>query len=156
MSAMSWLLRRSRGARLALDEYLTAGCSIGCGRSRGRVPGLHVSGFRCPDEGACAFARELADSGKYLMGTINNEVGELNAYRIEKFGLRRGFSRVCQFVLCGVRKPEEGIYRLALDLTQQAPEECCFIDDRALNLEMAKRLGMHTIEMDGAEQLRRD
>jgi FMN phosphatase YigB (HAD superfamily) len=33
------------------------------------------------------------------------------------------------------------------------PEECCFVDDRALNLEVAQRLGMHTIRMDNAEQL---
>ncbi|MGA8647788.1 MAG: HAD family phosphatase, partial [Candidatus Sulfotelmatobacter sp.] len=33
-----------------------------------------------------AFARTLADSGKYFMGTINNESRELNLYRIEKYG----------------------------------------------------------------------
>jgi FMN phosphatase YigB (HAD superfamily) len=45
---------------------------------------------------------------------------------------------------------------MALDITQQAPESCCFIDDRALNLEVARRLGMHAVEMDGVEQLRGD
>jgi putative hydrolase of the HAD superfamily len=90
------------------------------------------------------------------MGTINNESRELNAYRIEKFGLRATFRVFVSSCFVGLRKPEEGIYRLALDLTQQAAEECCFIDDRALNLEVAKRLGMHTIEMDGVEQLRGD
>ena len=109
-----------------------------------------------PDEGCVAFARALAASGKYLMGTINNESRELNAYRIEKFGLRAIFRVFVSSCFVGLRKPEEGIYRLALDLTQQAAEECCFIDDRALNLEVAKRLGMHTIEMDGVEQLRGD
>ena len=38
------------------------------------------------------FARTLATSGKYQMGTINNESRELNLYRIEKFGLREIFS----------------------------------------------------------------
>jgi HAD superfamily hydrolase (TIGR01509 family) len=56
----------------------------------------------------------------------------------------------------GLRKPEEGIYRLALELTQKSPENCCFIDDRDLNLETARRLGMHTIEMQDVEQLRRE
>lgn len=109
-----------------------------------------------PDEGSLAFARELAASGKYLMGTINNESRELNAYRIQEFGLLSIFRVFVSSCFVGLRKPEEGIYRLALDLTQQAAEECCFIDDRALNLEVAKRLGMHTIEMDGVEQLRGD
>jgi putative hydrolase of the HAD superfamily len=106
------------------------------------------------DEGALAFARELANSGKYLMGTINNESRELNAYRIEKYGLRSIFRVFVSSCYVGLRKPEEAIYKLTLDVTQQAAEQCCFIDDRALNLEVAKRLGMHTVEMHGAEQLR--
>lgn len=107
-----------------------------------------------PDEAALALARKLAGSGKYLMGTINNESRELNQYRIEKFGMRSIFTVFVSSCYVGLRKPEEAIYRLALDVTQHAAEECCFIDDRALNLEVAKRIGMHTIEMDSAEQLR--
>jgi FMN phosphatase YigB (HAD superfamily) len=38
--------------------------------------------------------------------------------------------------------------------TQINPEECCFIDDRAPNLECAAKLGMHTIELQTLEQLR--
>ncbi len=109
-----------------------------------------------PDKEALAFARRLSDSGKYLMGTINNESRELNQYRIETFGMRAIFKIFVSSCYVGLRKPEEGIYRLALDVTQQRPEECCFIDDRALNLEMAKRLGMYTVEMDGLEKLRED
>jgi len=107
-----------------------------------------------PDERSLAFAKSLADSGKYLMGTINNESRELNAYRIDKFGLRSIFRVFVSSCFVGLRKPEEAIYKLALDVTQQTPEKCCFIDDRALNLEVAKRLGMHTVEMDGVDELR--
>ena len=107
-----------------------------------------------PDTEALTFAKNLADSGKYLMGTINNESRELNVYRIQKFEMRSIFKVFVSSCFVGLRKPEEGIYRLALDTTQQAPDECCFIDDRALNLEVAKRLGMHTIEMDHVGQLR--
>ena len=39
------------------------------------------------------FAQALADSGKYFMGTINNESRELNYYRIEKFDCGRSFAR---------------------------------------------------------------
>ncbi len=107
-----------------------------------------------PDEEALAFAKELAVSGKYLIGTINNESRELNAYRIEKFGLRSIFRVFVSSCYVGLRKPEEAIYKLALDITQQTAEQCCFIDDRALNLEVAKRLGMQVAEMHGADQLR--
>src|SRR2546430_1221147 len=34
-------------------------------------------------------AEELAQSGRYFMATLNNEILELNVFRIEKFGLRR-------------------------------------------------------------------
>lgn len=100
------------------------------------------------------FAQSLADSGKYFMSTINNESRELNDYRIEKFGLRKIFRLFVSSCFVGLRKPERDIYRLALEITQIPPEECCFIDDRALNLECAKDLGMLTIEMKGLDGLR--
>ncbi len=102
------------------------------------------------------FARTLAASGKYFMGTINNESRELNLYRIEKFGLREIFRLFVSSCFVGLRKPESGIYRLATEITQINPEECCFIDDRALNLECAAKLGMQTIQMQTLEQLRSD
>jgi len=109
-----------------------------------------------PNTEALTFARQLADSKKYLMGTINNESRDLNLYRIEKFGLRSIFSLFVSSCFVGLRKPEQDIYRLALEITQKAPEECCFIDDRSINLEAAKRVGMHTIKMDSVAQLRED
>ena len=84
------------------------------------------------------------------MGTINNESRELNNYRIEKFGLREIFRVFFSSCFVGLRKPESDIYRLALDATQIAPEECCFIDDRAGNLEGAAKLGMRTIRNEDA------
>lgn len=102
------------------------------------------------------FAQALSDSGKYFMGTINNESRELNNYRIEKFGLRKIFRVFVSSCFVGLRKPEPDIYRLALEITQIPAEECCFIDDRANNLESARGLGMKTIEMQQLEQLRGD
>lgn len=102
------------------------------------------------------FAQSLSDSGKYLMSTINNESRELNCYRLDKFGLRKIFRLFVSSCFVGLRKPESGIYEVALEITQIPPQECCFIDDRALNLECAAKLGMHTIEMDNLPQLRSD
>ena len=102
------------------------------------------------------FARSLAEAGKYFMGTINNESRELNLYRIEKYGLRGIFRLFVSSCFVGLRKPERDIYRVTLEITQKPPEECCFIDDRALNLECAAKLGMHTIEMQTLDQLQKD
>lgn len=102
------------------------------------------------------FAQALSDSSKYFMGTINNESRELNYYRIEKYGLRNTFRLFISSCFVGFRKPERDIYRLALETTQIPATECCFIDDRALNLECAAKLGMQTIAMQQVEQLRDD
>ncbi len=93
------------------------------------------------------FARSLTKCGKYFMGTINNESRELNLYRIEQNGFRDIFQVFVSSCFVGFRKPEQDIYRMALETTQIPPEECCFIDDRSLNLECALKFGMHTIEM---------
>lgn len=105
-------------------------------------------------EPSLQFARELAQIRKYLMSTINNESIELNLYRMDKFKLRDIFTLFVSSCFVGLRKPEEAIYRLALNITQKSPDECCFIDDRALNLECAAKLGMHTIHMENVDQLR--
>ena len=105
---------------------------------------------------AIEFAQQLADAGKYFLGTINNESRELNYYRIEKCGLRRIFSLFVSSCFVGFRKPERDIYRLALEMTQIPAAECCFIDDRPLNLECSVKLGMQAIEMRGLAELKKD
>jgi putative hydrolase of the HAD superfamily len=116
----------------------------------------YVFSLSQPYREVLALAEELTKSGKYFMGTINNESRELNLYRIQTFGLREIFSVFVSSCFVGLRKPEEGIYRMALEITQKSPGDCCFIDDRALNLESARQMGMHTIEMHDVEQLRRE
>lgn len=95
-------------------------------------------------------------SAKYFMGTINNESRELNEYRIRNFGLAEYFDVFVSSCYVGVRKPDQRIYKLALDLTQHAPEECCFIDDRPANIEGAAKAGFATALMKDPQQLRRD
>ncbi|MGH9512278.1 MAG: HAD family hydrolase [Terriglobales bacterium] len=109
-----------------------------------------------PKNNALELGRALAKSGKYLMSTLNNESKELNLYRIQTFHLREIFSLFVSSCFVGLRKPEAAIYRLAIEITQRAPEECCFIDDRALNLECAAQLGMHVIQMQSVDQLQED
>jgi putative hydrolase of the HAD superfamily len=101
-----------------------------------------------------AIAGQLACSGKCLLATVNNEGLELNLYRIERFGLRKDFDAFFSSCFLGARKPDEAIYRIALHVTQRDPEECIFIDDRPLNLDCARRLGMRTIHFQNATQLR--
>jgi putative hydrolase of the HAD superfamily len=103
-----------------------------------------------------AIIERLARSKQYLLGTINNESLELNLYRIERFGLRRYFDVFFSSCFLGVKKPDAAIYRLALQLTQCAPGEFVFVDDRPLNLECAREMGIRTIHFQSAPQLERD
>ncbi len=101
-----------------------------------------------------AILDKVARSGKYFVGAINNEPLELNQYRIEAFDLRRDFLVFFSSCYIRSRKPEETIFRVALEVTQRRPEQCLFIDDRTLNLESPRRLGMNTIHHQNADQLR--
>src|SRR5262249_6072952 len=105
-------------------------------------------------------SREVLDavtnSKKYFVGAINNEPLELNEYRIETFKLRRNF--LVFFSSCYVhsRKPEPTIFKVALEVTQRTPEKCVFIDDRPLNLESPRKLGLQTMHVQNPEQLKSD
>ena len=109
-----------------------------------------------PLPGMLEFAQSLTNTGKYLMGTINNESRDLNYFRMEKFGLRKIFGLFFSSCFVGLRKPEAGIYRLALETTQIPAEESCFIDDRSINVEAAAQMGMRAIEMHTLDQLKED
>lgn len=88
---------------------------------------------------------QLARSGKYFMATLNNESLDLNLYRIHHLGLRSVFSVFFSSCFLGVKKPDAAIYQMVLKLTAREAEECLFIDDRLLNVEVASRCGMQTI-----------
>jgi putative hydrolase of the HAD superfamily len=103
-----------------------------------------------------AVLSDVARSGKYYVAAINNEPRELNDYRIEAFGLRRDFQAFFSSCYLSARKPEETIYRIALEVSQRPAESAVFIDDRALNLENPRRLGMQVIHHQNAKQLRAD
>ena len=96
---------------------------------------------------------ELARTGKYFIASINNEPLELNQYRIEAFGLRKDFQVFFSSCYVYTRKPDETIFRMALSVTQRPPEQCVFIDDRAINLENPRRLGMNVIHHQNGPQL---
>lgn len=99
---------------------------------------------------------KLARTNRYLMVALNNESREINEYRIRNFQLRDYFEAFLCSCYLGVRKPDEKIYRMALNLTQRAPEECVFVDDRGLNLEIPRELGMHVVQFKNVAQLREE
>ena len=115
-----------------------------------------MKGESQPNPAALDLVARLAGTGNYLLATLNNESRELNAHRVAAFGLKRYFSVFLTSGYLGVKKPDQRIYRLALDITQRDPQECVFIDDRSLNLECAGLLGMAGVHFTTVGQLETD
>ena len=102
------------------------------------------------------FLGALAQTRRYLLAALNNESLEINEYRIAKFKLRDYFVAFFSSCYLGLRKPGAEIYKRVLQITQRKPEECILIDDRGLNLEYAREMGMNTIQFLNVAQLRDD
>jgi putative hydrolase of the HAD superfamily len=99
---------------------------------------------------------KLVGTGRYLMMSLNNESREINEYRIETFDLQKYFKAFLCSAYLGIRKPEPKIYKMALQIAGRRADECVFVDDRGLNLEAARELGMHTVQYKSVGQLRDD
>ena len=106
--------------------------------------------------GALGILEEVAASGRYLVGALNNEARETNAYRFETFGLREFFDVALSSCYLGLRKPEAAMYRRALDILGRPAERILFIDDREENVAAARSAGMKAIVFKGAYGLRRE
>ena len=106
--------------------------------------------------GGLGILQELAASGRYLLGCLNNEAREPNEHRFEKFGLRQYFDVALSSCYLGLRKPKPQMYRHALDILGRRPERILFIDDRAENAAAGAAAGMKSMWFKGADSLRRD
>jgi putative hydrolase of the HAD superfamily len=94
---------------------------------------------------AIRILQELAASEEIELAMLNNEARELNDFRIERFELGRYFDSFFSSCYEGLRKPDQKIFELALDVLQRDAEEVAFIDDRQGNCEAAEALGIHAI-----------
>jgi putative hydrolase of the HAD superfamily len=140
--------------KISLDQYLDRTVFYQARKFSKEEFKSYMFSLSRPKTEVLEFARSLA--GKYLMATINNESREMNEYRIKQFGL----SQVCDLFVSscyvGMRKPDEKIYRVALDMIQKTPDECCFIDDRPANIDGAAKVSMRTVLMRDSAQLKKD
>lgn len=76
--------------------------------------------------------------------SLNNEGRELNSYRIKKFGLHRLFDAFISSCEVGMRKPDPGIYELAMGIAQAKPTECAYFDDRIMLVNTAQKQGINS------------
>jgi len=67
---------------------------------------------------------------------------ELNDYRIKKFNLHECFDAFVSSCEVGMRKPDPGIFKLAMGVAQVSPEECVYFDDRPMLVQAAQKQGI--------------
>ena len=106
--------------------------------------------------GAMEVLKELAPSGKYLLGALNNEAREINEYRFKTFGLRNYFRIALSSCYLGLRKPEPAMYQRAIDIVGSPAERILFIDDREENVAAAVAAGIKALRFTGTDNLRRE
>ncbi|MEO7734031.1 MAG: HAD-IA family hydrolase [Kofleriaceae bacterium] len=76
---------------------------------------------------------------------VSNEARELNAYRIGAFKLGDLVDCFVSSCFVGLRKPDPQIFRLALDIAQAAPHQVVYVEDTAMFVEVAARLGIRGV-----------
>jgi 2-haloacid dehalogenase len=107
-----------------------------------------------PVPGVHAIVEELDARGVPLFGITNFSADFWAPFRAREDAF---FSRFRDIVVSGeekLLKPDPAIYYLALDRFRLKPDEALFIDDRIVNVEGARAVGMHAHLFTDAENLR--
>ena len=99
---------------------------------------------------------ELVKSTKAKHGVkvavISNEGRELTEHRISAFGLDSFVDFFVSSCFVRFRKPDEDIFRMALDMAQTPPDAAAYLEDRPMFYEVACKLGMHAILHSNCEK----
>jgi putative hydrolase of the HAD superfamily len=94
------------------------------------------------------------DSGFRLI-SINNEGKELNDYRVKKFKLHDCFDAFVSSCEVNMRKPDPGIFKLAMGIAQVLPQQCVYFDDRIMFVRAAQKLGIRAYQHSDFESTKK-
>jgi putative hydrolase of the HAD superfamily len=89
--------------------------------------------------------RRLRSKYGLKIAVVSNEGRELNAHRIQTFKLNSFVDFFISSCFVHFRKPDEDIFRMALDIAQVPVSQVIYIDDRPMFVQIAKSLGIHGI-----------
>lgn len=89
--------------------------------------------------------RSLKNQYRLQVAAVSNEGRELTVYRVQQFGLGTFIDFFVSSCFVHYRKPDEDIFRIALDIAQVRPEHVVYIDDRAMFIEVAGGLEINGI-----------
>jgi putative hydrolase of the HAD superfamily len=88
---------------------------------------------------------------------ILSNMGDSVLENIEReFAWIHGFDALVWSFQLGMAKPAPDIYRHALEKLETRPGETLFLDDKQVNIDAARELGIEGLLFNGIDQLRRD
>jgi len=140
--------------KLTLEQYLK------------RVVFYHPRSFSQDEFKAYMFARskpipDMIDLVKTLkkqyglkIAAVSNEGRELTIHRVNTFYLSGFIDFFISSCFVHMRKPDEDMYRLALDCAQVRAEQVIYIDDRPMFIEVAGTMGIKGIHHTDFESTR--
>jgi putative hydrolase of the HAD superfamily len=99
--------------------------------------------------------RGLKTQYSLRIAAVSNEGRELTMYRVQQFGLVSFVDFFVSSCFVHYRKPDEDMYRIALDISQAQPEQVIYIDDRGMFVEVAREMGITGIIHRGYETTRK-
>ena len=76
---------------------------------------------------------------------VSNEARELNAHRIQTFGLGRIIDAFVSSCFVHVRKPDVDMFRIALDIAQAPARNVLYLENTAMFVQIAEGLGIRSI-----------
>ncbi len=103
------------------------------------------------NEDVLRLCQMLSQSGVRL-GILSNAIDEHADYLQER-GLYAPFNPCIVSCRVHMRKPDEDIYKKAIQEANVRPSECLFVDDLDYNVNTARNLGMDAIVFTEASQL---
>jgi len=89
--------------------------------------------------------KELKSRYNLKVAAVSNEGRELTVYRIRQFALDEFIDFFIASCFVHFRKPDEDIYRIALDIAQEPPEKVVYIEDRPMFVDVARGLGIRGV-----------
>jgi putative hydrolase of the HAD superfamily len=89
------------------------------------------------------------------VAAVSNEGRELTMYRVQQYNLGEVIDFFISSCFVHYRKPDEDMFRIALDIAQVRPEQVVYIDDRSMFVEVARGMGINGIIHSGYESTRK-
>lgn len=112
---------------------------------------LWTFGFRENEEMALLLQKLRSQCPLYLLSNTNEVHYDFVQSR---YNVARHFEELILSYKVGYTKPHAEIYREVLRRSGVEAEHCLFVDDLECNVKAASKLGMHTIQFRGVEDLK--